>query len=298
MNCQWVQQRLWLYAAGDLEGTEARAVEEHLRTCAGCRRELALDQRMLAEVRRLAPEPPAELLEWCRSDLVQALTQPARSPRSTVWGGLQPKLARLRWAVIAAGFWACGLLTGWVLWNPAGRPQPAAVVQGPAQVVDLESIAPGRLRVRLEETSERVLEGSLNDPRIRQGLLQASRNPVDAGVRARAVDLLAKLRDWEPARQELLYAARHDPHDGVRWRALAALEPLAGHEPVRDTLAELVLTDPNPGLRAKALEVLLRQPGPGLNDILVVALEQEQNQYIRWRAWQALNARQADWEGR
>jgi len=84
----------------------------------------------------------------------------------------------------------------------------------------------------------------------------------------------------------------------VRWRALAALEPLAGHEPVRDTLAELVLTDPNPGLRAKALEVLLRQPGPGLNDILVVALEQEQNQYIRWRAWQALNARQADWEGR
>jgi len=56
LSCGAWEERIALYAGGDLESAEAAAVEAHLRVCAGCAelaRELAADRDRLAE-------PPAE----------------------------------------------------------------------------------------------------------------------------------------------------------------------------------------------------------------------------------------------
>jgi anti-sigma factor RsiW len=45
MNCQDVNCKLYLYADGEMAGTEKRAVEDHLKECAACRTLLvALEQ--------------------------------------------------------------------------------------------------------------------------------------------------------------------------------------------------------------------------------------------------------------
>src|SRR4051812_46647955 len=62
-----VQEQLWAHARGQLQGSDAAAVEEHLRSCADCSR--VLDQFKAAVVVVKPAEPPAlDDAAWRRID--------------------------------------------------------------------------------------------------------------------------------------------------------------------------------------------------------------------------------------
>lgn len=65
-----IRDLLTLAAAGALDATEQRQVEEHLRQCAGCRAELESWQRLTGALQALpTPQAPTGLVERTRSRL-------------------------------------------------------------------------------------------------------------------------------------------------------------------------------------------------------------------------------------
>lgn len=64
------------YATGQLEGDDLRFVEQHLSSCASCRRQLGFDRRMIDEFAKLTPEIDAG---WARLRERLELPQPSRA---------------------------------------------------------------------------------------------------------------------------------------------------------------------------------------------------------------------------
>ena len=61
MNCERYEEWLFLHRPGELSPTEAAALEAHVRDCPRCaalREKLASDDRRLARIRAVVPEPP------------------------------------------------------------------------------------------------------------------------------------------------------------------------------------------------------------------------------------------------
>src|SRR5712671_775623 len=96
-----VQKLVGAFADGELPRDEASVVQEHLRTCARCQRELALQQGLS---RALAQEPAREASPVLRRRIEQ-LGPPAWRVRtflsSRPWAA--PAIAALVVIVIAAG---------------------------------------------------------------------------------------------------------------------------------------------------------------------------------------------------
>ena len=109
----------------------------------------------------------------------------------------------------------------------------------------------------------RHLEGSLDDPQIRQLLMMATENTSSAGVRNDSVALLAAEcragHSCQPAgiREALMVALRYDRSPKVRQKALEGLEPyVADDMRVRDAVLEAVLNDNDPAIRTAAIGLL------------------------------------------
>lgn len=56
MRCGKAKERLWEYIEGTLKGSSLRVLEEHLRSCQDCRRELASLRELDTRLRREAPK--------------------------------------------------------------------------------------------------------------------------------------------------------------------------------------------------------------------------------------------------
>ena len=99
-----VQKLVGAFADGELPGDEARTVQEHLRTCARCQRELALQQALS---RALAQEPAGEASAALRRRIEQ-LGRPAWRDRTF--------LSSRRWtAPAAAALVVIGIAAGTML---------------------------------------------------------------------------------------------------------------------------------------------------------------------------------------
>lgn len=93
------------FVNGTLEGEELHQVEEHLRSCLSCRREVEELRKLRSGVKEQAPVPPAGGLER----LMDELEVERRGPRSggfrlwsPVWGGL---IAATLVAAVGIGVW-------------------------------------------------------------------------------------------------------------------------------------------------------------------------------------------------
>ncbi len=106
------------------------------------------------------------------------------------------------------------------------------------------------IEVHYNQVVPQRIQGSLDDPAIRQLLMLASENASSAGVRDDSVGLLAaECRaghscKGEGMRDALMVALRYDKNEGVREKALQGLEPYVSEDMrVRDAVLEALLYD-------------------------------------------------------
>jgi HEAT repeats/Putative zinc-finger len=308
MTCQQLDQSLALYAYGELSAAERGALEEHLASCERCRRTLAelrgLDG-LLAEHR--AAEPPPDLLVRCRQQLEDTLDREQTGWRALLrsWFGL-PTVRPAR-AMTAATFVALGFSLGWLL-----RPRVAAVPAQPAtntaaagmtggalggaRISSISQVAPdpetGQLHITLNAEKRVTVEGSLDDPQVRQVLIYTLRSYDNPGIR---LDTLTAMGDGgsDPAVHEaLLYALVHDSNAGVRLQALHTAAKSKWAPELAQALVEAAEKDSNAGVRGAAIDVLVQHVSAGRDQDLVPALErlaaEDSDRHVRLKSQAAL----------
>ena len=107
------------------------------------------------------------------------------------------------------------------------------------------------------------IQGTMDNPAIRQLLMLASENSSSAGVRDDSVGLLAaECRAGHGCqatgiRDALMVALRYDRNAGVRQKALEGLEPYVAEDVrVRNAVLEALLNDSDPRIRTASINIL------------------------------------------
>lgn len=253
---------------------------------AGCpechaEREELLALKLLAAAHPVI-EPPANLVARSRQRLEEALD--ALPPKRWYeWLGqrMMNNFASLQAAPVAACLLlvagaGAGILGSYeVAQNRAAHSATSittarAAEQAPpaaAEIANISSIVrqpnTQMVEVHYNQVVPRQMEGSLDDPAIRQLLMLASENSASAGVRDDSVGLLAaECRAGHSCqaagiRDALMVALRYDKNAGVREKALQGLEPYVAEDVrVRDAVLEALLNDPDPRIRTAAINIL------------------------------------------
>jgi hypothetical protein len=287
MTCDEVKNNASLFLYGELPLEDEQIFQDHLDSCPGCRRAFEAEKRIhdVLNAREMLPTP--ELLVRCRRDLA-VRTGTAAPRRSWLAGLLDLRLAALArpagaLALIALGFFAAR----WTA--PSGSPlRLASNEPSISRVRSLQPDASGRLQLVIDETRQRVVTGSPDDPRIRPLLVAAARESTDPVIRAESMDVLNTPNSAAQIKPLLLYALQHDSNPGVRLKALDALKPLAADSEVQETLARVLLADDNPGVRAQAIDLLVQHKDDASIPVLQQLVQKENNGYVRLRCQRAL----------
>jgi anti-sigma factor RsiW len=287
MNCEFREERIVAAAWGELPDEQVHELERHVAGCAECRknREQVLALKALADANPAA-EPGANLVARARLRLDEALDALPPMPwheRLGHWilknlAGLEavPVAAVLLLAVGAGA----GVLGGYEYGqNRAAHVQAAAQATAAARVQtadalpEISSVASvsGIVRhpnseivdVSYNQLVPRRIEGSLDDPAIRQLLMLAAQNSASPGVQGDSVGLLAAEckagHSCQPAgiRDALMVALRYDKNPGVREKALEGLEPYVAQDVrVRNAILEALLNDSDPRIRSASISLL------------------------------------------
>jgi hypothetical protein len=151
--------------------------------------------------------------------------------------------------------------------------------------------------VSYNQVVPRQIEGSLDDPGIRQLLMLASEDSASPGVRDDSIALLAAEcragHSCQPSgiRDALVYSLRNDRSPKVRQKALEGLEPyVADDVRVRDAVLEAVLNDSDPAIRTAAIALL--EPvdaDTSVQQVLYSVSNSDQSPQIRYVSRQVLS---------
>ena len=293
MNCDTVTKQLSLMLYGELSFDEEEAVHQHLEGCAACRTDLELVREAHSRMDCLEPELPPQLLQDNRRALrvsVAALSESGarRSRFAWLWrfstpGSLWKPAGAL--ALLVLGFGAGRYGT-----NASGLPRMARSEEPvTSRVRYVQPDDSGNVQIVVEEVRQRVLQGALDDNRIRTLLVSAAREANDPGVRVDTMDLLKGSAESADVRRALLAALQHDTNPGVRLKALEALRPSAQEPETRKVLAQVLLTDENPGIRTQAIDLLTQRREPAMVGVLQELMSREDNNYVRLKCQRALS---------
>jgi anti-sigma factor RsiW len=289
MNCELAHERIVTAAYGELPDEQIHELERHVAGCPACQteREQLLALKILADAHPVL-EPPANLMARSRLRLQEALDAlPPVRWYQYLSQRMMNNFAVLQGAPVAVcALLALGLGAGCLggfefAQNRAARaaasaaalnlPVPAPVAPqalgAAAEIANISSIVrqpnSQMVEVRYNQVVPQRMEGSLDDPAIRQLLMLASENSASAGVRDDSVGLLAaECRAGHSCRaagirDALMVALRYDKNEGVRDKALKGLEPYVAEDVrVRDAVLEALLNDPDPRIRTSAINIL------------------------------------------
>ncbi len=292
MNCELAHERIVTAAYGELPDELTHELDRHVAGCVSCQteREQVHAIKVLADLHPVA-EPSPNLLARAHLALDDALdTLPPKSWFERLGERILTNFASLQAAPVAAVLLlvagsGAGLLGGYeYAQNRVAHAATAQVaaqaptlveakLQPPASLPELANIA-GVSGIARRPNSEiidvsysqlvpRQIEGSLDDPAIRQLLMLASENAVSPGVRNDSVSLLAAEcragHSCQPSgiRDALMVALRYDKSSKVREKALEGLEPYVAEDVrVRDAVLEALLNDNDPAIRTAAINLL------------------------------------------
>jgi hypothetical protein len=302
VNCDDLEKAISLYLYDELTAEERGALEAHLAACEGCRVKLEEARRLHRALSECAgPAPKPELLARCRQALDEALDREQlgwrgllRAWRWQLGAAPAPRLA----AVVALVLFGFGL--GWTLRSRSRSLQPAAPVQTAAsflggdlddlRIRHISEVAPdpqsGGVRITLDAERRVTLEGSLDDPRIRQVLVDTVRSYDNPGIRRDTLEALRTHRNNPAVRAALLYAILHDPNAGMRLEALTTVRGMEPGRDVQEALLGALEHDTNPGVRVAAVNALVEQPleegeDETVTPVLVKLAASDQNPYVR-----------------
>jgi hypothetical protein len=138
-----------------------------------------------------------------------------------------------------------------------------------------------------------TVQGSLDDPQIRQLLLIGTKSAATNGVRTDSVALLANEcraghqcvgePDGGGIRGALLVSLRYDKSPAVRLNALDGLQPyVVEDQRVRDAVLEALMHDASPQVRTRAISLL--QPvesDSSVRKVMRTVSTTDENPYIR-----------------
>jgi hypothetical protein len=280
-----------------------------VRNCAECRaeREQLLALKVLADANPVL-EPDANLVARSRQRLEEALDA---LPPKRWYEWLAQRMMNNFAALQAAPIGAClllivgagaGVLGGYeVAQSRAARDagqQEAAIVK-PAtdwqegDVATISSVARVPNSEMVEVTYNQVvpqrLEGSLDDPAIRQLLMLASQNSESTSVRDDSVGLLvAECRAGHSCqatgiRDALMVLLRYDQDEGVRAKALEGLQPYVAEDvQVRNAVLEALMNDSDPRIRTSAISILEPvEADTSVRQVLHTVANSDENPHIR-----------------
>jgi HEAT repeat protein/putative zinc finger protein len=273
MNCEWVKENVILYVYDELADDSRIEMEQHAEHCPACAAEIAAARGFHQEMSaRPQVEVSPNFLAASRMKLSEALETTEQSQwrkwlvDPTEWLRqirFSPALAS---AILILGF-AAGTLTAWQIVDkrvdPNGPPgvHPGTADNAEANIAGIHSISPVDGSNNVEITYDKLVpttaKGDINDPRIQQLLLLASRSQANSGVRIDSMNLLSQKSDENNVREVLMSALRYDKNPGVRLKALQGLQSVIKSDTrVRDAVLEALMHDTNSGVRAEALRVL------------------------------------------
>lgn len=300
MKCEWVHENILLYVYNELPDDARYELEQHVSRCADCATELKATRKFHATLSQLPVENPTpNLLTASRMRLQEALET---AEQGGFWHRLtfepaawlhqmrfSPALAAVIFIVgFAGGIGATyNYLHGQIQGSMAQIASPEPVQ---SSITGIQSISqePGtnQVSIKYNTVSTQEAQGSLNDQRIQQLLLFATRNNYNSGVRMDSVDLLTQTPDDSHVREALMYSLRYDSNPGVRLKALEGLGPYVKADVrVRDAVLEALLNDSNPGVRTQALHLVEPVAADGSVRVVLQRLAtSDQNQYLRLQA--------------
>ena len=305
MKCEKAQQNIVLVTYGELPDEEMASLEEHLAECEACNREL---KALLAMHEALAYQPVIEpspnLLAHSRMRLDEELdTIPPHGFITRVRSNLYAWLGHMQAApalitlLVGVGFLA-GNFT--YRYQVAHQPKPPATVilHNPTDgaIADITGIVQTPKTEVVQVSYNRVvpetIQGTLDDPQIRQLLLIGTKAAANNGIRSNSVELLAnECRIGHSCvgggdgsiRDGLLVSLRYDKSPSVRLAALEGLQPyVAEDQRVRDAVLEALMHDSNAGIRTRAISLL--QPvesDSSVRQVMRTVSTTDENPYIR-----------------
>lgn len=321
MNCELAHERIVLAAYGELPDDRIHELDRHLATCTECsqEREQLLALKTLAGAYPVI-EPDPNFVARSRIRLEEALD--AIPPKRWYerfgqralnnFASLQAApIAALLLLIIGAG---AGLLAGYeyaqarvahaqsnVPAQVTAKSDAPAPTPTPAEVANISSIVrePNSevVDVTYDQLVPQHIQGSLDDPAIRQLLMLASENSTSPGLRDDSVGLLAAecraghACQGEGIRDALMVVLRYDKSEAVREKALKGLEPFVAEDMrVRDAVLEALLNDSDPRVRSSAISELEPvEADTSVRQVLFTVANSDQNPHIRTVSRQVLS---------
>jgi hypothetical protein len=290
MDCELARERIVTAAYNELSDEQAHELDRHVAHCADCglEREHVLALKILLNANP-ALEPSPNLVARARLRLEEALDALPPKRWYERWSQqIVNNFARLQSAPVAAvlllvagaGAGCLGeyeyvqsrtahaaALPTLALQVPqpqAGQPESTPQLANVASVSGIVRHPNSEIAdVTYNQLVPRQVEGSLDDPGIRQLLMLASENSASAGIRDDSVGLLAAEcragHSCQPSgiRDALMVALRYDKSPAVRQKALEGLEPYVAEDVrVRDAVLEALLNDNDARVRTAAIGLL------------------------------------------
>jgi hypothetical protein len=307
MTCHDVQLQLSLYLYGELNFESEEALESHLNDCAFCQRALAREKLWHTAAASEQRDVPLDLLAQCRQDLRNAIagedeTSQLPAMKSWDWRSLF-RISPTPWSyqiaaasfLVFVGFGAARLLDHY-------RPATVSNIQeagllNTTKIRDIEPNGAGGVRIVLDQTNQREITGTLQDPSVRQWLFLAIQDPTDPGIRVDSVEILGSQEGAE-VRNALLERIERDSNAVVRLKALDSIRRFAQDPATRNVLRSVLEHDSDPTVRLQAIDVLAPpnqklQLSPELATTLQTLMRSESDDYIRERCVQLLRAMNA-----
>ncbi len=297
MACAEFDERLVLFASGELNESEAAEVNAHLPQCEGCSASLAREFELIEMMSAHQVEPDAALLASCRAGLVDALDQSEeKSWLVRVFGSfVPPSLLTPRPAFSAALLLVIGFSVGlfgpkYLKQAPAKANPSAAVVtaSNDANTAPAEANAPAadplatspisKLDLRSAQVASLnvMRSGASEPPQVQMEL--SARQPVtlrgdvnNAEVKYALIGVLENNQRFDP---------------DMRLDAVDLLRERSDDPDVRIALCRAVHTDQNAAVRLKALEAVSNSAGPQdlVKQTLLDALVNDHNPGVRVEA--------------
>jgi hypothetical protein len=307
MTCHQAQGELSFYLYGELDFAREEELEQHLSECAFCQQALAREKTWHTTLNSERPDVPLELLAECRRELKGNVVRlkAADAHRIPMWrrwltffeGSFSVWSAR---AALGSFLVVLGFGAGrWVNRNGVpgfGQPDSSSEMSLFSPETHIRSVRPGdtgEVRIIIDQVRQGEVTGRLDDDRIRQLLLTATRHSSDPAVRVDSVEVLNG-QTGNDVRDALLFSVRHDPNAAVRLKALEALRQFSTEAPTREVLGDVLKHDDNAGVRSEAIDVLApATPLAGMSPELVNTLQdvmrsEQTDDYVRMRCLQVL----------